>query len=86
MSVSRLADIKKMLEGGCILAIIISSFSTVPTNSFCMSGLGGYHLKASDEISALISSLSDVNSSSSEEGSATASPAPSGSGEFPARG
>ena len=80
-----------MLEGSCILAIIISNFSAAPTNSSsvessCESGLGGYHLKSSDKISALISSLSDINSSSSEEGSATASPAPSGSGEFPARG
>ena len=83
-SAPRLEGIKKML-------VIVSSFSAAPTNSSsvgssCESGLGWHHLKSSDETSALVSSSSDVDSFSSEEGSATASPAPSGSGGLHARG
>jgi hypothetical protein len=70
-SAPRLEGVKKMLEGGCTLAIMVSSFSAAPTNSSsvgssCASGLGGHQLKSSDEISALVSSSSDVDSSSSE--------------------
>ena len=90
-SAPRLEGVKKMLAGGCTLDIMVSSFSAAPANSSsvgssCESGLGGHHLKSSDETSALVSSSSDVDSSSPEEGSATASPAPSGSGGLPAWG
>ena len=90
-SAPRFSGVKKMLRGGCTLAIMVSSFSAAPTSSSsvgssCAFGLGGHHFRSSESASSLVSSPSVVDSSSSEEGSATASPAPSGSGRLPARG
>ena len=82
---------KEDIEGGLHFVhhsfkLFCSAYQFSSVGSSCETGLGGHHLKSSKETSALVSSSSDVDNSSSEEGSATASPAPSGSGGLPARG